>query len=376
MLKLDIPLDPKEQAAIDRRRAAEYARTQRIMNPRQMKMGLDYQGLANQVVERKGAEADTEMREAMYAQQMNRQDRLLQMMERRQQADARALNKAVVEYRQQNQRPEQRREFDLNDPEALLNEVVPPLRNGGDDSDARLGIASMQHFEGEDIGASDRDQLQKQQMREWVAEAEAEHANNTAREANEKAQRDATLAAQIQQTQYQMSEQDRLRKEDYMQTRAFNKQLMDEKEAKQIADDQARQQADFTDVINAVNSDLLEDTPAGGYDQYGRVRHTKHFRGFLPQQVDEVRQTQGTQRVENDQKRQAEQALETEYQNLEASHARMVHLAERQTERDRRQSQQDLNATNTYVQKTRQTHCIGQNTVGGGFFAQFGTGSR
>ena len=49
MFKVDIPLPPKEQAAIDARRAREQQRNARIANPRTLRMGMDTNTIISQV---------------------------------------------------------------------------------------------------------------------------------------------------------------------------------------------------------------------------------------------------------------------------------------------------------------------------------------
>lgn len=56
MYKLDIPVDLKEAAAIERRRAMEEARKSRIFNAKTRQIGVDEQALAQQVKDRRHME--------------------------------------------------------------------------------------------------------------------------------------------------------------------------------------------------------------------------------------------------------------------------------------------------------------------------------
>merc|ERR1719401_2159643 len=71
------------------------------------------------------------------------------------------MEKSVKEFNAKNLTFEQRREFDLNDPNAIRK--APPMRIG--DSDPRCGPASMQQFNGEDLMLEERQAQQKQYMR-------------------------------------------------------------------------------------------------------------------------------------------------------------------------------------------------------------------
>ena len=56
MYKLDIPVDLKEAAAIERRRVMEEARKSRIFNAKTRQIGVDEQALAQQVKDRRQME--------------------------------------------------------------------------------------------------------------------------------------------------------------------------------------------------------------------------------------------------------------------------------------------------------------------------------
>lgn len=67
-------------------------------------------------------------------------------------------------YRLTQQLPHTRREYDLNDPEALKKSL--PART--EDNDPRIGVSSLQRFEGEDLAKDKRSGLQKEQVRVWT----------------------------------------------------------------------------------------------------------------------------------------------------------------------------------------------------------------
>lgn len=73
-----------------------------------------------------------------------RNDKITQLLEKRQQQDEFELNRAVNEFRMLHQQPESRREFDLYDPDYLKKDK--PARVS--DDDPRCGISSLQKFDG------------------------------------------------------------------------------------------------------------------------------------------------------------------------------------------------------------------------------------
>ena len=92
------------------------------------------------------------------------------------------LQSELNQFRSENQKKHLRREFDLNDPQALQKDH--PARQGNEDKG--LGVSSLQIFFGEDLGASARVKQQKQQMRQWILEKATEDRERERREAEEK----------------------------------------------------------------------------------------------------------------------------------------------------------------------------------------------
>ena len=70
----------------------------------------------------------------------------------------------VNQFRQHQQKIETHRDFKLHDPRALEKEL--PIKT--DDQDSRIGVSSLQRFEGEDLGSSLRQNLQKTQIKLWT----------------------------------------------------------------------------------------------------------------------------------------------------------------------------------------------------------------
>lgn len=95
------------------------------------------------------------------AADMSRNDKICALMEQRQEHDIRELKKEMVTFRMEHQRPEDTREWDLNDPDYLKKDK--PARVS--DDDPRCGVASLQKFMGEDLNSKSRNKLQQEQLR-------------------------------------------------------------------------------------------------------------------------------------------------------------------------------------------------------------------
>lgn len=92
---------------------------------------------------------------------MARNDKICTLLQNRQENDLRKLNKSINSFRQKFQRPEDRREFDIYDPDGKKKDK--PARVS--DDDPRCGISGMQKFLGEDLNETARKKLQQEQHR-------------------------------------------------------------------------------------------------------------------------------------------------------------------------------------------------------------------
>lgn len=79
------------------------------------------------------------------------------MLQKRQEEDMHALNRAENEFRALHQQPASRREWDLYDPDALKKDKPARVH----DDDPRCGISSLQKFDGEDLNSKVGSCLQK-----------------------------------------------------------------------------------------------------------------------------------------------------------------------------------------------------------------------
>ncbi|CAF2799318.1 unnamed protein product [Rotaria sp. Silwood2] len=171
MYKLDIPLDLKETAAIERRRRAEKERQGRIFNAKYRQIGIDKEGLNQQIEDRNWLEELEQKRADAFAKDAIRNDKVAQLLERRQEYDERENNRALNEFRALHQQPFAQREWDLNDPDYLKKDMPARVT----DDDPRCGVASLQKFQGEDLNSRARKKYQQEQLREWSRMQQEDH---------------------------------------------------------------------------------------------------------------------------------------------------------------------------------------------------------
>lgn len=368
----------KEQAAIERRRAAEEERKQRIFNPKQRLIGVDKQALDAQVQEKKQLEMMEKEREDFYHEQTVINAQHGQFLEKKRDEIRRDMNKAVNDYRMTQQPVESRREFDLNDKDILKKDN--PVRVG--DNDPRLGISATQIFHGEDLSNAERSRQQKQQMRNWIEQQVTEKDHVKAMEEYEKLMYDKRaeemnfLANELdKQKEILRLEQERARKE-------FNvEQALDKRNRE--AERRAREEIDrLEEIQNQLNSDLLNENFDSTINANDPNRFKPYnFKSLRPDQYQNILDTREQQIREKEYLAQKEK-LDSDYDHTrDKLNYRMAMRLQREQERIKQDRQKQL-AEEHKRQAERNKQQKGQmeelysNKVTEDFFSQFGTSSR
>lgn len=379
MYKLDLPVDMKESAAIERRRNRELQRQSRIFNARVRTIGIDLNALNEQVQDRTRREVEEERRHNAFAADMTRNDKITVLLQKRQEHDMRELNKAVNEFRQSYQQPYDRREFDLNDPDSLKKDK--PARVS--DDDPRCGVASLQKFVGEDLNGKAREKLQQEQAREWIKQQTNEKDQALANQkyadhlydlkAREMDQRACELAS---------AEAD-CRRAINMATKDMNQALARERKAKEDADKQQEQDDNFTEISNSVFGDMLTENPDVAQSAFGPHRViTDRWKGMSPAQLAEIRRIQQAQMEEKERLKQEEEEQEKEYNRLRLTQAKAGIIAERGIERKKKEIEKDQADENRRLaaeQRAKMDYLdkeVYTNPPTAAYFMQYNTTSR
>ncbi|RMX55703.1 hypothetical protein pdam_00019096 [Pocillopora damicornis] len=379
MYKLDLPVDMKESAAIERRRNRELQRQSRIFNARVRTIGIDLNALNEQVQDRTRREVEEERRHNAFAADMTRNDKITVLLQKRQEHDMRELNKAVNEFRQSYQQPYDRREFDLNDPDSLKKDK--PARVS--DDDPRCGVASLQKFVGEDLNGKAREKLQQEQAREWIKQQTNEKDQALANQkyadhlydlkAREMDQRACELAS---------AEAD-CRRAINMATKDMNQALARERKAKEDVDKQQEQDDNFTEISNSVFGDMLTENPDVAQSAFGPHRViTDRWKGMSPAQLAEIRRIQHAQVEEKERLKQEEGEQEKEYNRLRLTQAKAGIIAERGIERKKKEIEKDQADENRRLaaeQRAKMDYLdkeVYTNPPTAAYFMQYNTTSR
>uniref|UniRef100_S4R4J4 RIB43A domain with coiled-coils 1 n=1 Tax=Petromyzon marinus TaxID=7757 RepID=S4R4J4_PETMA len=156
-------LEQREAAAIARRRRLESERRGRIFNPKVRTIGVDLDGLNEQVEQRRFREQQEKTREEAFADAAIRHDRIAILLDERQREESRALDRSLAQYWARCQSASDRSQ--------------PPAGVVGGDSDVVAdegAVSGLRSFAGEDLEAGERRGLQKEQQRRWLLEQQEE----------------------------------------------------------------------------------------------------------------------------------------------------------------------------------------------------------
>ncbi|EFB15211.1 hypothetical protein PANDA_016537, partial [Ailuropoda melanoleuca] len=379
MYQVDLSPDPKEAAAIEARRNQEKERQSRFFNVRTRVMGVDVKALNSQVEERKLREATDQSKEAAYGTYQEQYDLVAQMLEKEQAERTRRLAKKVQEFREQKQQLKNRREFDLWDPGRLWMEFPAHLSH----SDPPCGPASLQYFAGEDL---ERATCLKMQQEQFSYSLERQLQEQQQVKAEEKCadmlNDQLRLAVDMQAAQLaKLEESCRMAMMSAMAN--ANKAQAAELAEQQRCEQQREQEANLMEIQNQITSDLLTENPQVAQHPVAPHRVLPYYwRGMTPEQRAAIRKVQEVQRHEKEAQRQADKALDAEWegQALHLAQAAMeLEEQERELCAEFRRGLGSFNQQLAKEQKAQQNYLnsiIYTNQPTAQYHLQFNTGSR
>ncbi|CAF1034134.1 unnamed protein product [Rotaria sordida] len=379
MYKLDIPLDLKETAAIERRRRAEKERQGRIFNAKYRQIGIDKEALNQQIEDRNWLEELEQKRANALAQDAIRNDKIAQLLERRQEYDERENNRAINEFRALHQQPPAQREWDLNDPDYLKKDM--PARVS--DDDPRCGLSSLQKFQGEDLNSRARKKYQQEQLREWsrMQQEDQQRAQQQQQAAdhlfyakqNELDQRSIEL---------QQAEED-CRKAINESIKNYNDALYRETQERRALKKRQEEYDNFSEMANMITSDLLTENPDQAISQFGPHRIVPdRWKGMNEDQIRRIREEQQHQIEEKKRRNEEEQQHEDELNRRRIAEAKVGMIVEKNLERERRTFEHDLYNDNQRLANEQRNlkayldRVIYTNQPTAAYFMQFNTSSR
>lgn len=379
MYKLDIPLDLKEKAAIERRRRAEKERQGRIFNAKHRQIGVDKEALDQQVQDRNWLEDLEKKRAEAFAKDAIRNDTIAQLLQRRQEYDERENNRALNEFRALHQQPAAQREWDLNDPDYLKKDM--PARVS--DDDPRCGIASLQKFQGEDLNSRARQKYQQEQLREWSRMQQ--ESQQRARQQQDAADR-LFYAKQNEldqrAVQLQRAEEE-CRRAINQSMRDYNEALERETQERRALKKRQEEYDNYAEMANMVSSDLLTENPDQAISQFGPHRVVPdRWKGMNEEQLRRIREEQQRQVEEKKRRDEEEQQRQAEWDRRRIAEAKAGMIIEKHIERERKAVDHDQYNDNQRLANEQRNlkqyldRVVYTNQPTAAYFTQFNTSSR
>ncbi|XP_029463868.1 RIB43A-like with coiled-coils protein 1 [Rhinatrema bivittatum] len=379
MYKLDLPLDLKDAAAIERRRNREQQRQSRIFNAKVRTIGVDVEALGQQVVERKEMEETEKARNDTFDAQRVECDKVVQMMEERERQHRRDVHQAMGEFWERLQQPNTRREFDLYDPDGLRKDRPARLCDG----DPRCGPASLQKFQGEDLNEKTRKKKQQELTHQWLTEQRDEknkilkqtkYADNLYDKKMVELDERAILLDRME---------NECRKAVRMATDNFNSaQAADLVRQRQLEKEKDNDDS-FAEIHNHLTGDILTENPAAAtsYFQQHRVI-TDRWKGMSPEQLQDIRRTQQQQQQEKQRLREEERQRDMEWETQRRLMARAAMVLEEQEKDLNKQLRQNMDVYNQQLSREQKAQLeyldkeVYVNNPTAHYYTQFNTSSR
>ncbi|KAM3846072.1 RIB43A-like with coiled-coils protein 1 isoform 2-T2 [Vipera latastei] len=379
MYKVDIQADLREAAAIEARRNREKQRQSRIFNARYRTMGVDIEGLKRQVEERKLRENIEKRREEAFDADRVQCDKIAQMLEEEGHQQKKHLCQDLVKFREREQQPSMRREWDIHDPAAVRK--GQPARVS--DDDPRCGPSSMQRFSGEDLNAAARQKLQKEQNKHALEEqrneqkkelADQKYADNL----DDKKRIELDLRA------WELAQlEEECRRAKAAAVADFNRAQAAEVAEQQRLSQQREQDDNYAEIHNHLTGNLLSEDPSVARSLLGSNRViTDRWKGMSPEQLQVVWQKQKEQCRENQRLRQQERQREAEWDRQRELAARAAMQLEEQEQNFRAQLEKSLDNYNQELANAQKSNLrylekeVYTNAPTTHYYLQFNTSSR
>ncbi|UJR28222.1 hypothetical protein I4U23_009472 [Adineta vaga] len=308
---------------------------------------------------------------------MIRNDLKLIHLEQEELSQQRQCAQELNDYRRLYQRPEDTREWDLNDPDQW--KYLTPARIN--DDDARLGPSSGQIFAGEDLQRFARKKAQQKQLKNYfdiqiMAKARKDEQERLANHLYnckqlELVERDRTLE-QIEIECHRAME---------IATRNYNEILADETKFRTNEQKLRQTEEQLAELANTTFSDMLTENIKDILDTRGHII-VDRWKGMTKDQLDDIRQQQVAQINERQKMNSTQRNFDEIWGKYANAIAKQATIVEQKLEEDNRQFRRHLDNENHSLAKRQHEYQHDLNTnlyrsaPTAAFYEQFSTTSR
>lgn len=252
--------DLKESATIEKRRLAEEERKRRFFNEKQRVLGIDIEGLNNQMMEKKQKEEAEKEQARLEAEEMQKNLEIAKAREAEMYEQKRKSEVEINEYRKNCQQAQDSSDYDLVDPNGNRKSLPARL----DDNDPRLSISGGQLFIGEDLANHNRVREQQMLQKQWLDQQIAERkALNCSQKEADKKMSDSIYKHDMNAVFFgNKCNEDK--RDLQRQIREYNQSMAQQKRDNDKKRRELDQQDSMAEIYNFLSSDLLKENQPKG----------------------------------------------------------------------------------------------------------------
>ncbi|XP_040009017.1 RIB43A-like with coiled-coils protein 1 [Xiphias gladius] len=302
MYKVDLPVDQSIEKAVERRRSAEIARKARIFNTRLRVMGLDLDALSQQVQEKKHQQNIERQRDKVFDKLREYQNDVLIQEDIDEREKRAALHTDLAQYWATHQRVEDSRDADLKCGLKGPFRITIP--------EGELGPASMQIFQGEDIG---KEQMRREQMKKTERDVRTQKEDNARRHMGNK-HREMLASKELVLQDLRGVQQAALEGECKRAARIaldnYNQVLAAERAEKLKERHRREERENLAEMWHTLTSDMMTESAGAAEREVGGGKPprvlTDRWKGMSPEQLSAIHGEREAQCLERQRQRDAE----------------------------------------------------------------------
>ncbi|KAG8200176.1 hypothetical protein JTE90_024961 [Oedothorax gibbosus] len=342
---------------INRKRIVEECRRSRIFNAKQRQIGIDVKALNNQVRECRLIKEKEEENDRRFAEEAKWKSQLGELLERQKDDEIRERNKKLAEFWKTEQRAEERKEFDVYDPDQKKKPAYI-VRS--------CSVSGLQKFECEDLERENRLLKQKKEVQDVLLQQILEKRMRKMKEETEKREWTSVMSQRDSYNQKMDELAMKRRQEASIALIAENQRLAKLKEeslARQKIEDNIEKEKDIEFHVHGC---LLRET-------HGKEMSKEQLKEFYDEHLKQMAEKQ----KKKDQELYEKSLWDKQLRNMEDSFKRL----EEERNNSRRKLDKDILLVNELLaqEQRRQQEFLNRvytNVPSKEFFEQFNTTSR
>ncbi|XP_028266345.1 RIB43A-like with coiled-coils protein 1 [Parambassis ranga] len=367
-----------EEEAVERRRRAETARKARIFNARQRVIGINIEGLNQQVHEKKLQQHMEKCQDEAYDTLRKYQDKALLQQDLMNKKMQRELQIELTQYWAIQQQVEDSRDADLkHGHKGAFNITIP---------ESKLGPASMQIFQGEGVG---EEKLRREQTEQTEKDLQAQMEDNKRRHMEDK-HKEMLVDRELVHTDLWAIEQAALEKERQKTTcivnDSYNQVLAAERAEKLREQREAEERESLAHMFHTMTSDLMTECVEAADIQVGGGRPPQvlvnQWKGMNTEQLSTIHKQRDQQLLEKQKQRDAEKIQDAAWNLQLLKWSKDAEKQERRVAELKREQEIQMDRLNMQLAREQQAHQeylnkkLYTNKPTKDYFWQFNTSSR